>query len=188
MLLGVMRCAVVYPCTFAENPMRLNWNSMESPFSTPKLALCNFMKDIHELRSLAASLGLAGVDWTFTLEDLPRDSAGESRLADVIAGLEPLEIRYHCAFEGIDLGDADPRKAEHAMEIFKRVCRVVSRVNGRFMTIHMGLGRASMNGLLWIVRWKRSGPWSSTRRIWESASVLKTWHPGGPADPSCLRG
>ena len=149
MLLGVVRSAVFWPCTVAENPMRLKWNSMESPCSIPKLALCNFMKDVRELRSLAASLGLAGVDWTFTLEDLPRDSAGESRLADVIAGLEPLEIRYHCAFEGIDLGDADPRKAAQAMEIFKRVCRVVSRVNGRFMTIHMGLGRASMNGLLW---------------------------------------
>lgn len=122
---------------------------MEGPFSTPKLALCNFMKDRHELRNLAFSLGLAGVDWTFTLEDVPGDSDGESRLADVIAGLEPLEIRYHCAFEGVDLGDADPVKAGRAMDVFRRVCRLIARMNGRFMTIHMGLGRSSMNGLLW---------------------------------------
>lgn len=122
---------------------------MEKSCSKPKLAMCNFMQDTQELRSLAFSLGLGGVDWTFTLDDVPWDSDGESRLADVIASLEPLEVRYHCAFAGVDLGDADSGKAGQAMDIFKRVCRVVSRVDGRFMTIHMGLGRTSMNGLLW---------------------------------------
>lgn len=122
---------------------------MKSDRSQPKLALCNFIPDIRKLRELALSLGFEGVDWTFTLEDLPRDAREESSLCRRISDLLPLETRYHCAFNGIDLGDADPVKASEAIEVFQRACRIVSRLNGRYVTIHMGLGRADMNGILW---------------------------------------
>jgi len=35
------------------------------------------------------------------------------------------------------------------MEVFKKACRVVSRLDGRFMTVHLGLGRKSPKGLSW---------------------------------------
>lgn len=122
---------------------------MQNDAMEPKLAMCNFIPDVEKLRRTVVSLGFEGVDWTFTLEDLPRDSGDESRLLSRISRLFPLEVRYHCAFKGVDLGDADHRKARESMEVFRRACRMVSRLEGRFVTIHMGLGRSSMNGLVW---------------------------------------
>ena len=115
----------------------------------PKLAICNFMDDDDKLREMALALGFSGVDWTFRPEDLPGTEIGESRLLNRIEKFQPLEIRYHCAFNGLDLGDADPRRAEWAAETFMRACRIVSFLDGRFMTVHLGLGRESYEDLSW---------------------------------------
>lgn len=115
----------------------------------PKLALCNFIPDVHALKEFALAHGFAGVDWTFKLADLPESPLEETRLLKNVSRLQPLEVRYHCAFNGLDLGDADPEKARAAREAFKKACRIVSKLNGKFMTIHMGLGRDSMEDLLW---------------------------------------
>jgi sugar phosphate isomerase/epimerase len=116
---------------------------------TPKLAICNFIPDTHALKKMAFAHGFSGVDWTFKVEDLPESSLDELRLVKRIARLHPLEIRYHCAFKGVDLGDEDSNKAEAAMKIFKRVCRLVAELEGRCMTVHLGLGRDSTVGLSW---------------------------------------
>lgn len=115
----------------------------------PKLALCNFVPDVEKLRHTALAHGFSGVDWTFKLQDLPTNDVDELRLIKRISRLHPMEVRYHCAFEGVDLGDADPSKADAAMEIFRRACRLVSKVDGRFMTVHVGLGRESSMDLSW---------------------------------------
>ena len=49
----------------------------------------------------------------------------------------------------VDLGDEDDRNADAAMEIFQKVCRIVHRLGGKFMTVHLGLGRKSPEGLSW---------------------------------------
>jgi sugar phosphate isomerase/epimerase len=115
----------------------------------PRLAMCNFITDDSLLKRFALANGFSGVDWTFKIEDLPRTPWDESRLLKRIAGLHPLEIRYHCAFKGIDLGDVTSAKAERAMEIFQDVCRLVAKLDGRFVTIHNGLGLDSTAGLSW---------------------------------------
>lgn len=115
----------------------------------PKLAICNFEAVADRLREMAFDNGFSGVDWTLKVEDLPADAFQEAALLRSITRLEPLEIRYHCAFEGFDLGDEDTSKAMAANDIFRKACRTVQRLGGRFMTIHMGLGRTSMNGLSW---------------------------------------
>lgn len=115
----------------------------------PKLAICNFMSDVETLRQTAMAHGFSGVDWTFKLADLPANDIEESRLLRRISRLQPLEVRYHCAFKGIDLGDADIDKANEAKGIFRKACRLVSRLNGKFMTVHLGLGRDSCDGLSW---------------------------------------
>ncbi|MGA2223981.1 MAG: TIM barrel protein, partial [Syntrophobacteraceae bacterium] len=115
----------------------------------PSIAICNFIRDTAILRNTARQYGFSGVDWTFTLEDLPRNEIEEWRLLGDISQLKGLEVRYHCAFKGIDLGVEDDREAEAAMEIFQKVCRIVSRLDGRFMTVHLGLGRKSPEGLSW---------------------------------------
>jgi sugar phosphate isomerase/epimerase len=117
--------------------------------NSPTIAMCNFISDTEELRAMALQNGFAGVDWTFKTEELPKNQAEESRLRKKISILKGLEIRYHCAFEGVDVGDEDEGKAEAALQIFQKTCRVVSRLEGSFMTVHLGLGRKSPEGLCW---------------------------------------
>lgn len=117
--------------------------------SALKLAVCNFQDDPFKTRQLALDHGFSGVDWTFKLDELPADPLVESGIIKEISILQPLEVRYHCAFREVDLGDEDAEKARAAMKIYKRVCRLVEKLEGRFMTIHLGLGRSAMNGLSW---------------------------------------
>ena len=117
--------------------------------NSPTIAICNFIPDTAALRQTAVQHGFSGVDWTFNLEGLPRNQIEESRLLRDISNLKGLEVRYHCAFKGVDIGDEDDLKAGEAMEVFKKACRVVSRLEGRFMTVHLGLGRKSPEGLSW---------------------------------------
>ena len=98
----------------------------------PKLAMCNFISDVSTLRRFALANGFAGVDWTLKVEDLPENPLDESRLLRRIAHLQPLEVRYHLAFQAIDLGDAESARAESAMDVFRRACALVSRLNGRY--------------------------------------------------------
>lgn len=115
----------------------------------PKLAICNFMEDVDELKHLALGCGFSGVDWTFKLESLPRTPLDEARFLRSIEKLDPLEVRYHCAFTGIDMGDEDPGRASSAFETFTRTCELVSKVGGRYITLHIGLGRSKTSGLIW---------------------------------------
>ncbi len=115
----------------------------------PKLALCNFISDVNELRRFALAHEFDGVDWTFKIEDLPETPMEETRLLKTVSRLQPLDVRYHCAFDGLDPGDADPQRARTAREAFRKACRVVSKMNGKYMTVHLGLGRTSMEDLLW---------------------------------------
>jgi sugar phosphate isomerase/epimerase len=115
----------------------------------PRLAICNFISDVDRLRETALNHGFSGVDWTLMQEDLPTNDVDESRLLRRISRLQPLEVRYHCAFKGMDLGDGDRNRAREAVEIFRKACRLVSKLDGRFMTIHIGLGRESYDDMVW---------------------------------------
>jgi len=115
----------------------------------PTIAICNFIPDTVALRKIAAQHGFSGVDWTFKLEDIPRNQIEESKLLRNISMLRDFEVRYHCAFNCVDLGDEDDVKADAAMDIFQKVCRVVSGLEGKFITVHLGLGRTSPKGLSW---------------------------------------
>ena len=117
--------------------------------SQTKLAMCNFISDVDVLKKKAMAYGFSGVDWTFKPEDLPTNGLDESRLIKKISRLHPLEVRYHCAFKGIDFGDADEAKADAAMQTYRNVCRMVSRLEGRFITVHLGLGHRSADELSW---------------------------------------
>ena len=115
----------------------------------PKIACCNFIADPRALKEFALTHQFDGVDWSFNQENLPQSPAEESALVKIIAGLHPLEVRYHCAFSRTDLGDVDDGRAAAAMLVFRRVCRLVSKLRGRYLTIHVGLGRNSTNNLSW---------------------------------------
>jgi hypothetical protein len=116
----------------------------------PILACCNFLPEAGQLRDFALTHGFGGVDWTFDLENLPRTPAGETALTRTIASLHPLELRYHCAFARADLGAEDPEENRRTMQLLRRVCRLVAKLGGRVITIHIGgLGRESAFDLCW---------------------------------------
>jgi hypothetical protein len=116
----------------------------------PILACCNFLPEAGQLRDFALTHGFGGVDWTFNLENFPKTPTAEIALTRTIAGLHPLDLRYHCAFARTDLGAEDPEENRRTMQLLRRVCRLVAKLGGRVLTIHIGgLGRESAFDLCW---------------------------------------
>jgi len=115
----------------------------------PKIACCNFVPDAKHLREFALNHGFDGVDWTLSPEDLPKNGTQPLSLMRRISVLRPLEVRYHLSFKLADLGHRDKREAENAVMFFDQACHLVSRLGGRLMTVHVGLGRDSMEEISW---------------------------------------
>ena len=117
----------------------------------PKLAICNIFPDMGRLADFARFYGFTGVDWSFELNGIPETPARESRWVKGLDRLRPLEIRYHCPFYQVDLGHNDPEEAKAARAIFQRIIRLVSKADGEYLTIHIGLGHNSTEPLSWNV-------------------------------------
>lgn len=115
----------------------------------PKLVMCNFFSDPGKVMDFALAHGFSGIDWSFDLEQLPETPMQESRWAKDQEMLAPFEVRYHCPFYQIDLGNDDPALAEKAEAIFRRIIHLVAKVGGEYMSIHIGLGHNSTEPLLW---------------------------------------
>jgi sugar phosphate isomerase/epimerase len=117
--------------------------------ATPKLVMCNFFSDTDKLKKFAREHGFSGIDFSFDLQQLPGTPAQESKWVKDISALVPLEVRYHCPFDRIDLGHDDPEQARAAKDLFCRVIRLISKVGGRYITIHIGLGHDFTEPLSW---------------------------------------
>jgi len=115
----------------------------------PKLAVCNFFADVKEVRGFALDHGFSGIDWSFDVDTIPETPAEESNWVQSLSALDSLEVRYHCPFYQIDLGHDDPKEAKKAEVLFYRIIRLVSKVRGKYLTIHIGLGHDSTEPLSW---------------------------------------
>ena len=115
----------------------------------PNVVMCNIFPEVHQVREFAIENGFMGIDWSFDLEQLPETPLQESNWAREQAILSPFEVRYHCPFYQIDLGHDDPSLAEKAEAVFHRIIRLVSKVGGRYLSIHIGLGYDSTEPLSW---------------------------------------
>ena len=116
---------------------------------SPKIAVCNIIENIKELKDFAIDFGFQGIDWSFDLGTLPSTPAQESKWARDQSRLAPMEVRYHCPFFRIDIGSDDPAQAREAGDIFRRITRLVTKAGGKFLTIHIGLGHNSTEPLSW---------------------------------------
>lgn len=115
----------------------------------PKLAMCNIYPEPGEVLDFARRNGFKGVEWSFTLDDLPGTPSQQSRWVREILRYQPLEVRFHCPFVKIDLGHDDPRRAAEADDIFRRIVRLIAKAGGGFLSLHIGLGRNSTEPLSW---------------------------------------
>lgn len=114
-----------------------------------KLAFCNFNPDPGYLKRLALENGLDGIDWTLKLENLPQDKQDETLLLGRVNNLKPLEVRFHLAYAGVDLGSVIKEEAQEAGEILRRSLELVARADAEFTTIHIGLGSNSTGAMHW---------------------------------------
>jgi len=115
----------------------------------PKLVMCNIFPEVEQVRKFAVENRFNGIDWSFDLDRLPETPLQESQWAKEQAMLAPFEVRYHCPFYQIDLGHDDPALAAKADAVFRRIIRLVSKVGGRYLSIHIGLGLDSTEPLSW---------------------------------------
>jgi sugar phosphate isomerase/epimerase len=113
------------------------------------LALCNFLDDSETLRSLGLEYGFGGIDWSFDLSSLPQTPADENLWIESIKELSPFEIRYHCPFPQVDIGHENPSEQKRAAEIFSHIIQLISKAGGKYLTIHVGLGRDTTRNLSW---------------------------------------
>ncbi len=116
---------------------------------TPRIACPNFIDDIDELRGFVKDHGFDGVDWTFRPDNMPVSMSEESLFVSRIGELRPLPVRYHCFFNNSGFGDHDPVRRDAAMGEFRKALRIVSKVQGRSMTIHVGLSNDSSEDTSW---------------------------------------
>ena len=108
-----------------------------------KFALINiFGQDAKKLGDFALKFAFKGIDWSLSLDLSERDFLRKMNM------LKGFEVRYHCAWPRIDIAYADQR-AEQAMHIFRQMMVFVSKVDGRYITIHIGLGQTSAKELDW---------------------------------------
>jgi sugar phosphate isomerase/epimerase len=134
----------------------------------PKLAVCNILSDVKELRTLAVENGFSGVEWSFFAERIPRTPAEQSVWVREVSALQPLEVRFHCPFYQVDLGHDDPQETGAAGDLFRHIIGLVSKVGGRYMTIHIGLGHDSTEPLSWdttIDNLRRLVQWGAEHRV-----------------------
>jgi sugar phosphate isomerase/epimerase len=115
----------------------------------PKVAMTNIFQDLRELKAFAFEHGFSGIEWSFHLQTLPQTPGEESLWVKEQSALHPFEVRYHCPFYQIDMGHDDPGEARAAASLFQRIIRLVSKVSGKYLTIHIGLGHHSTEPLSW---------------------------------------
>ena len=119
------------------------------PFHRPKLVTPNLITDPEKMRQFAADDGFDGIDWSFDLAHLPATPAEESRWASRQELLKPFEVRYHCPFLQVDIGHEDKNIQDSAMDIFRRMIRLVSKARRKYLSIHVGLGHNTTKILSW---------------------------------------
>ena len=115
----------------------------------PKIAMCNIFSDLGQLREFALEHAFSGIDWSFDADALPNTPQEEAVWVKRMSDIQPLEVRYHCPFYKIDLGHEDLAKAAAAEDVFLRIIRLVAKAGGRYLTMHIGLGRKSTEPLSW---------------------------------------
>jgi sugar phosphate isomerase/epimerase len=115
----------------------------------PKVAIGNIFPGWEKMKSFAREHGFSGIEWSFDLETLPRTPTQESEWVKHVMALRPFEIRFHCPFYQVDLGHDDPDEAKSADTLFRHIIRLVTKAEGKYLTLHVGLGHNSTETLSW---------------------------------------
>jgi sugar phosphate isomerase/epimerase len=115
----------------------------------PKLVAPNLFSDPETMRNFAMDHGFDGIDWSIDLSRLPETPAEASQWVEQQDLLNPLEVRYHCPFQQVDIGHEDKASRNYAMDIFRRMIRLVAKARKKYLSLHVGLGHDTTKILSW---------------------------------------
>lgn len=115
----------------------------------PLLAAPNLFPDPDAVRRFAVAHGFDGIDWSFDPAGIPKTPTEETRWVANQGRLAPLEVRYHCPFPQVDIGHEDPATRVWAMDLFRRLIRLVAKAGKNHLSLHVGLGHDSTSLLSW---------------------------------------
>ncbi len=111
----------------------------------PIIAVSNkVFPTVEQLLGYCGQHQIQGVDYTMntkalSVSDIQADKASIETV--LTAGLD---IRYHLQFYAMEIADADLQRAKTALAFHKECLDVVAQHQGRFATIHIGLGPRSI--------------------------------------------
>ena len=107
----------------------------------PRLAIGNiFDQDADRLLEFAILNGFEGIDWSMDKEQ------SEKAFILQMERLSSLEVRFHCAFPGMDFAYADSR-SDSSMEVLKQTIERIALVGRSHMTVHTGFGHVPADEL-----------------------------------------
>ena len=107
----------------------------------PRLAICNiFDQDADRLLEFAILNGFEGIDWSIDKEH------SEKAFILQMEKLSSLEVRFHCAFPGMDFAYTDSR-SDSSMEVLKQTIERIALVGRSHMTVHTGFGHVPADEL-----------------------------------------
>ena len=134
---------------YKQQPLTAHMYSTPQIDQLPKLVAPNLFIDPQTMRGFALDYGFDCIDWSFDLSRLPETPAEASRWVAQQELLSPLEVRYHCPFLQVDIGHEDKASQTYAMNIFRRMIRLVAKARKKYLSLHVGLGHDTTKILSW---------------------------------------
>lgn len=108
----------------------------------PRIAIINiFDQDARRLLDFSLSQGFEGIDWTIDQQQSKGDFLSRMEC------LQPLEVRFHCPFRGVDIGYADAGRAASSLAVLTETMERIALAGRKHMTVHTGFGRVSQEEL-----------------------------------------
>ncbi len=105
----------------------------------PKIAICTHMvSSLDVAASLVKERDHLAIDYSINEEKMLRLENNIRELRKLFRG-QQIEIRYHGFFKSMEIGHCDEGKASLSLGYMKLVVDAISRVNGKHLTVHIGL-------------------------------------------------
>jgi sugar phosphate isomerase/epimerase len=111
----------------------------------PVIAVSNkIYPTVEQLLRYCGQHQLRGIDYTMNTQavSVADIQADKAKIETIIAA--GLSIRYHLQFYAMEIADADRKRAKTALAFHKECLDLVAHYQGRFATLHIGLGLKSI--------------------------------------------
>lgn len=95
----------------------------------------------------AVENGFEGIDWSFHPNDFIETDLAERWLGAFRMKYPEIELRYHVPYGDIEIAHKNNEVSERAVILLKKSIEAIKRLDGRYLTVHIGLGPDSSQAL-----------------------------------------